>query len=184
MVDRVDIVGWGRDEFLRRLDDVMRIYRDAFHVDEAEVAAQREITTRHASYPGFVSTAAVTDSAEVVGFCYGTAGDESQWWHRRVAPAFPDAERRRWLSDYFGVAELAVAPTSQGRGIGRLLVESLLASPNVRNHASVVLMTDADNTPAQRLYEALGFRVVLADYRFAPSGVPKLVLARAAKAEQ
>jgi ribosomal protein S18 acetylase RimI-like enzyme len=55
------------------------------------------------------------------------------------------------------VAMVFVAPDRWGRGIGGRLVDALLAAARARGYCHVQLWTDADNTRAQRLYEARGF---------------------------
>jgi ribosomal protein S18 acetylase RimI-like enzyme len=53
---------------------------------------------------------------------------------------------------------LAVAPTAQGRGVGRALVEFLLGRYRERGYRGVVLSTLAEMSAAHRVYEQLGFR--------------------------
>ncbi len=55
------------------------------------------------------------------------------------------------------VQTMAVAPSYQGRGLGTLLLQDLLAEAERRRHTQVLLEVRADNTPAQRLYAAHGF---------------------------
>lgn len=56
------------------------------------------------------------------------------------------------------VARLAVHPQWQGRGIGRQLMFDTLAAAVAAGCRTVVLNTQVDNQPAQRLYRSLGFR--------------------------
>jgi len=55
------------------------------------------------------------------------------------------------------VAQVAVAPTERGRGIGRQLVEAALGAAAVL-YGRVTLLVAASNLPAVRLYESMGFR--------------------------
>lgn len=55
------------------------------------------------------------------------------------------------------VAQLAVAPTARGRGLGRQLVQTTLAASS-RFYEQVSLLVSASNVPAVRLYESMGFR--------------------------
>lgn len=62
-----------------------------------------------------------------------------------------------------GSAEIraaAVAADVQGRGIGRALFEAAHASLASAGVGSVWLVTTNDNSPAIRLYESLGYRLV------------------------
>ena len=63
-----------------------------------------------------------------------------------------DAAGRRWF-----VSNVAVHPAWQGRGLGRRLMEAVLASIRRQGGRMVLLQVRADNEPAQRLYRRLGF---------------------------
>ncbi|GAA2755552.1 GNAT family N-acetyltransferase [Actinopolymorpha rutila] len=52
---------------------------------------------------------------------------------------------------------LAVAPAAQGRGVGELLVRTILRRAHADGHHAVVLSTTAGAHRAHRLYERLGF---------------------------
>ncbi len=67
------------------------------------------------------------------------------------------------------VARLAVHPRWQGRGIGRQLMIDALTMAAEGNCQRVVLNTQVDNIPSQRLYHSLGFR---------PTGEEFVVLTR------
>ncbi|MDQ6523318.1 mycothiol synthase [Nocardioides sp. LHD-245] len=58
---------------------------------------------------------------------------------------------------------VGVSPTAQGRGLGRVLTLAGLHHLAARGVAEVLLYVEADNTPARRLYEDLGFRHAAAD---------------------
>ena len=64
---------------------------------------------------------------------------------------------------------LYVRPEAQGRGLGRALVERVLAEARALGYARVLLDTLPQMGTAQRLYERLGFRDV-EPYR--PNPVP------------
>jgi GNAT superfamily N-acetyltransferase len=53
--------------------------------------------------------------------------------------------------------DVIVAATHRGRGLGRQLVEHVLAWAREQGHPRVTLLTDADNAQARRFYERLGF---------------------------
>ncbi len=76
------------------------------------------------------------------------------------------------------VQTLAVAPTAQGRGVGRLLLTELLAEADRRQQRVVSLEVRADNEPAQRLYERHGFARTGVRRGYYPAGVDALVLTR------
>jgi ribosomal-protein-alanine N-acetyltransferase len=58
------------------------------------------------------------------------------------------------------VQTVAVARSAQGRGIGRLLVEALVAAARSRGADVLHLEVRADNADARALYDRLGFEVV------------------------
>lgn len=57
------------------------------------------------------------------------------------------------------IAHLGVAPSMQGRGIGRLLIERFLAVSREQSKTHCALDVSMENPRAQALYHRLGFRV-------------------------
>lgn len=55
------------------------------------------------------------------------------------------------------VQTVAVAPTAQGRGLGRLLLHSLIRTARERGVSRLYLEVRSDNAPALALYERDGF---------------------------
>ncbi|MGL5851790.1 MAG: GNAT family N-acetyltransferase, partial [Phycicoccus sp.] len=58
------------------------------------------------------------------------------------------------------VMTVAVAPTSRGLGLGRVLLDELVRRARGRGASSAMLEARADNVAALRLYESVGFGVV------------------------
>lgn len=58
--------------------------------------------------------------------------------------------------DAWCVVDIALLPAWRGRGIGTLLLQSVLAEAAAAGASAVTLMVDIDN-PARRLYQRLGF---------------------------
>jgi ribosomal protein S18 acetylase RimI-like enzyme len=58
------------------------------------------------------------------------------------------------------ITELFVAPASRRFGIGRLLLDALIAAVQSGGGGAVHLMVRPENTEARTLYESRGFRVV------------------------
>jgi ribosomal protein S18 acetylase RimI-like enzyme len=82
-------------------------------------------------------------------------------------PGNPWAELER--EDEAGFRMLAVAPDAQGRGIGRLLAEAVIARARAAGRAGMAIYTRPSMAAAHRLYESLGFvRDPERDWEFAP----------------
>jgi [ribosomal protein S18]-alanine N-acetyltransferase len=75
------------------------------------------------------------------------------------------------------VQTLAVATEVQGKGVGRLLLDALLAEARRRDAGEVLLEVRAENTAAQALYAAAGFeRIAVRRGYYQPGGTDALVL--------
>jgi ribosomal protein S18 acetylase RimI-like enzyme len=55
---------------------------------------------------------------------------------------------------------LGVSPSARGRGLGRALIAALLTEAGSRGYRRVEVVTQGSNVPAQRVYQAVGFRTV------------------------
>ena len=62
----------------------------------------------------------------------------------------PDKARQLWIN------EVGVAPSHQRRGIGRQLLDALLAHGRTLGCTEAWLGTEVDNVPARALYESAG----------------------------
>ena len=78
------------------------------------------------------------------------------------------------------ILNLGVAVAQRRRGLGRALVERLLADLGARGVRSVFLEVRESNTAARRLYEMLGFREVGRRSRYYRRPVEDAVVLRAA----
>lgn len=161
------------------LDELVTLYRDAFGgppycKGEEEVAEFAQSFPRHVEAEGFRIVAAWrNETGPVVGFAYGYANSSDQWWYKEVAKAVPEWVVKEWLRGSFRLVEMAVAPEAQRRGIGGLLHDQLLGEVPYRK---AVLSTMAAETPAYRMYQERGWRVLLDDYLFPGVDRPYRVL--------
>ena len=74
----------------------------------------------------------------------------------------------RRFSDGTGeIKRLYIVPRARGRGIGRLLVEGIVAAARQLGYARLLLDTLPSMTSAQRLYVSMGFKPTEA-YRYNP----------------
>ncbi|MCI4062689.1 ribosomal protein S18-alanine N-acetyltransferase [Micromonospora sp. R77] len=77
------------------------------------------------------------------------------------------------------VQNIAVRRDAQRRGVGRLLLEALLAEAARRGARSTLLEVAADNGPAQRLYATYGFEPIgVRRGYYQPSNTDALVMQR------
>jgi len=76
------------------------------------------------------------------------------------------------------VQTIGVAPAAQGKGVGGLLLDALLAHAATLPPKPVSLEVRADNAAAQRLYDRRGFRRTGVRRAYYAGGVDALVLTR------
>lgn len=154
----VDLVGATDARTLS--DEIKALYRTAFsasHWDTSErgiQAFEEDIFPRHLEREGFAMTTVRDTTGKLIGFCYGYIGEHGQYWTDYVAARIHPSLEKAWLGGHFEIAELAVDEAERGKGLGRALVTSLLAS---RGEDGVALMTLEKESPAVTLYESLGF---------------------------
>jgi ribosomal-protein-alanine N-acetyltransferase len=72
--------------------------------------------------------------------------------------------------DVADVMTMAVAPAAQGRGLGRRLLEQLVARAEADHAAYLMLEVRADNATARALYGSRGFEVVSVRRRYYQPG--------------
>jgi ribosomal protein S18 acetylase RimI-like enzyme len=162
-------------EFLRRLDELLRVYVDAMRYPDLSLDYRRPIWADHSRRPGFRALVAQEVSGEVAGICYGYTGAPQQWWYSEVRRGLTDAGAAHWMSSYRELTELHVRPDRQGGGIGEALLRAFLAGAA---ESTVLLSTPEGENRAWRLYRRTGFVDVLRHYRFSGDPRPFAVLGR------
>lgn len=141
---------------------VAGIWCDATGVDLAEAQAFATGTfPKHIGWPGFRMFAAAIDG-HMLGFAYGYTSLSGQWWHDQVRAAVVAAGHETFLIDAMELAETAVLPQFQGRGIGHRLMEGFLD----RVAQPVLLGVEAADDRAVGLYTAHGFIELLSDFQY------------------
>ena len=134
------------------IDDVLPIERDLFDAEKWSAPMfWNELAQRH-----FYLVA--LDGEQVVGYAGLSVVDSEEAW----------------------VQNIAVRRDAQRRGIGRTLLEALLAEADGRA-GKVLLEVAVDNAPAQRLYATYDFEPVgIRRGYYQPSNTDALVMMRSA----
>ncbi|MCS5499236.1 ribosomal protein S18-alanine N-acetyltransferase [Cnuibacter physcomitrellae] len=134
------------------LDDVMALETSTFTTDAwSRESMAAELSSAHCRY-----VVAVDDDGAFAG--YGGV---------LVPAGSKDAD----------IQTIAVAPERRGTGLGRRLMERLLAEAVDRGAREVFLEVRADNPVAQALYLSLGFEQIAVRPRYyQPDGVDALVM--------
>ncbi|HEX4601181.1 MAG TPA: ribosomal protein S18-alanine N-acetyltransferase, partial [Gemmatimonadales bacterium] len=85
----------------------------------------------------------------------------------------------QWAADEGEILNLGVAPGHRRRGVGRALVEAMLARCGERGVTTVYLEVRESNSGARRLYETVGFHEVARRARYYQRPVEDAVILRA-----
>jgi [ribosomal protein S18]-alanine N-acetyltransferase len=114
------------------IERVLPIEADLFGVEQWSAAMfWNELANEH------YYLVALDDAEELIGYA-GLSADGDEAW----------------------VQNIAVRRDRQRHGVGRTLLEALLARARSRGVHAVLLEVAVDNTPAQRLYDEYGFEAV------------------------
>lgn len=116
---------------------------------------------KHVGWPGFRLFVAAIDG-NPVGFIYGYRSLPGQWWHDQVQDSLSSAGHEHWLRNAIELAEIAVLPQFQQRGIGKRLMKAFLSDVA----QPVLLALEGSDEPTHALYEAHGFQDLLTDFHY------------------
>ncbi|MFG2002279.1 GNAT family N-acetyltransferase [Spirillospora sp. NPDC048911] len=92
---------------------------------------------------------------DLVGFAYGLTLRAGSGWWRGLEPAPEQGFTEETGVRTFALIELAVLPEHRKKGLGRLLVDELLAR---RDEERATLATDPREADVQKMYERWGWR--------------------------
>lgn len=122
--------------------------------DESE--HHRQSLIRLIASPTFTLVTAEA-AGELVGFAYGVAlRPDTQWWSGTAEP-LPYELTTEWNGRTFAIIDLAVREDYRKRGIGRALLDVLLAS---RPEQRATLTVQPVATDTKEFYEHLGWQQV------------------------
>lgn len=86
-----------------------------------------------------------------------------------------------WVIDELELLAVAVLPQARRRGVGRRLLDEVLAEIRARGGRRVLLEVARSNAAARRLYESAGFRVLDVRRGYYATGDDALVMERLLK---
>jgi ribosomal-protein-alanine N-acetyltransferase len=121
-----------------------------------------------------------TDAWSLASFWAELAGIPDRRWYR-VALDGDEVVGYAGLAtvgESADVQTVAVRADAQGRGIGALLLDALLAEAARRGCTEILLEVRADNAPAIALYRARGFDTIATRRRYYADGADALILRR------
>ena len=130
---------------------------------------------RYASERHGVRLVIVADDAGPTGLGLAVLARPGDWWRDRAAEAVGD-QASRWIKELcLEVVHLAVHPRAQGRGLGKLAHDLLIAGSPA---STAILACNPVAERARRLYAARGWTTVAEGFQ--PGGGPggSLLMAR------
>ncbi|MFI6449267.1 GNAT family N-acetyltransferase [Kitasatospora sp. NPDC050543] len=163
-IEAIDLAAWA--------PYALEVQAVAFGLTAEEVAVRLQIVGRHAQQPGVLALGAMS-RGRLVGFGYGMPNRREHWWSTVIQPHLEAAGHGDWLDDVFAITELHVLPQFQGRGVGSTLIRTLCERSG--QPRSILSAIDAE-TPARRLYRALGYRDLARAVRFPNTDRPYAVM--------
>lgn len=156
-----------------RVDEALAVQALAFGLGAGEIAIRRQIVLRHLNYPGARALGAQTDDGRLVGFVYGLPNDRGHWWSSVVQPYLRQRGNDGWLDDSFVITELHVLPDYQRHRVGRRLITEI--TDTATEPRSILSAIDGDS-PARRLYHALGYQDLARPVHFPSAPRPYAVM--------
>jgi ribosomal protein S18 acetylase RimI-like enzyme len=171
-VSTLSVEIWSGAQLRERMPEAMAVYAQAMGYAPSVAEQRGGFAASHSRYPDFECRVSLEGST-VVGIAYGYGSRSGQWWHDAVRRALDPAIASQWLIDSFELSELHVLPDYQGRRLGRLMLESLVAAIP---HSAVLLSTPEGPTRAFALYRSLGFEDLARHHLFAGDSRPFAVL--------
>lgn len=136
------------------LDAICSLYdtvfsQPPFRWTDDESEHHRQSLTRLIANPTFALVTAEA-AGELVGFAYGVAlKPETQWWSGMTEP-LPDELTAEWNGRTFAIIDVAVRDDCRKQGIGRALLDALLAS---RQEGRATLTVQPVATDTKEFYE-------------------------------
>lgn len=166
MIRKIEI-----SELKKQDEKIKEIYRRALHYSEASadfLLTRMTNSENRGLHPLILGS---FEGDTLVGFVFGFDFHPQNWWAQQIDKRLP--KDFNWYHSTFEINELAVLPSHQGQGRGKKLMEELLLQ---LPHQCALLGTKKENNDhVIRLYQRLGFRVVIDSFRYSEDS-PELSL--------
>ena len=130
----------------------MRVLRDSYELTDDKTRLNLDVICDllHASYWAADRPRAVTAKSIQHSFCLGLFyGGQQVGFSRAVT----DHATFTWICD------VMISPEHRGRGLGKWMVETLIAHPELQTRSQLLSTKDAHT-----LYERYGFKIAEQDY--------------------
>jgi ribosomal protein S18 acetylase RimI-like enzyme len=164
------------------LDGCVAVYRAAFgappYREPPEQADElRARIERYADREGFaLPVFQQGDAGPVRAFALAAVAHEGDWWRDAVAAFVGPEITERWLGEsVLEIVHVAVAPVAQRSGIGRQMLDALVAGTSAPTAA---LSVDPRAEDAQWFYLATGWTPISTRVRTAPASAPTWLMGK------
>jgi ribosomal protein S18 acetylase RimI-like enzyme len=144
--------------------ELAALHQAAFGESDASMARYREAVPEMSRCAGFRGVAAWSGE-RLAGFVIGYNTTAITTWFATAMRAVDATPVASWLPEAWYFADIAVHPDLQGRSIGTLLHDRIMATVTDRR---CMLITFHGNHPAKRFYARLGWQEVIPDLLWAP----------------
>lgn len=177
----MNLVSLQPGQVLARIDSVVAVYRAAFCTPpydkrEDEVIDFAVSLPAHIDGPSFLFIAACEDKMDQMeGFTYGRKPVPGQFWHDVVRDQLIPIGAEHWLDESYQLAQMAVHPAHQRKGIAVRLHDTLLGLAPAR---CALLTTMAAATPADELYRSRGWSVLVDRFKVPGLDRPYRIMGR------
>lgn len=146
-----------------------RIYATVWGHDEEESLMLFRRYARLSHFYGYVARI----NQHIVGMAFGTASQEGQWWHDKVAEKI--GRKHSALRDAWVLTEIAVLPDFQNQGLGAILHDRVTTAQPLPN---LLLSTQVANLQARHFYEKRAWVYLHSGFTFQYGGEAYVIMAR------
>lgn len=145
-------------EAVKLMDELCDVYADAYDVepDGEKTTAFRARATKALDRPRYGLLTA-QDGTQIVGFVFGYALPAGSYWWDGLTPAPAEGFTTEDGTRTFALAEIEIRRAWQGKGVGRVLNDAVLAQ---RQEERATLATGPQADAARAIYEGWGWQPV------------------------